>query len=74
MNYKDSVCMNKIPKLYFYFFCIIFSTATFRVKMKKIDFFEDYNQIWVDSVFQSLTLDQKIGQLLMPRGNYPGNS
>ena len=72
MNYKDSVTMNKIPKLYFLFFCIIFSTANISGQNEKIDFLRDYNQIWVDSVFQSLTLDQKIGQLLMPRGNYPG--
>jgi beta-N-acetylhexosaminidase len=31
--------------------------------------FKKYNQAWVDSVFKSLTLDEKIGQLLMPRGN-----
>jgi beta-N-acetylhexosaminidase len=38
----------------------------------KPDFLTNYNQKWVDSLFQSLTLDQKIGQLLMPRGNYSG--
>jgi beta-N-acetylhexosaminidase len=36
------------------------------------DFLKNYNQQWVDSVFTTLTLDQKIGQLLMPRGNYSG--
>lgn len=36
------------------------------------DFLENHNSAWVDSVFRSLTLDEKIGQLLMPRGNYSG--
>jgi beta-glucosidase-like glycosyl hydrolase/CubicO group peptidase (beta-lactamase class C family) len=35
-------------------------------------FLIDYNQRWVDSVYNKMTLDQKIGQLLMPRGNYSG--
>lgn len=35
-------------------------------------FLSSYNEKWVDSVYQSLTLDEKIGQLLMPRGNYSG--
>lgn len=39
---------------------------------QKPSFLTDYNHKWVDSVFQSLTLDEKIGQLLMPRGNYSG--
>lgn len=35
-------------------------------------FLTEHNKKWVDSVFHSLTLDQKIGQLLLPRGNYSG--
>lgn len=35
-------------------------------------FLTDYNTHWVDSVFNTLTLEQKVGQLLMPRGNYSG--
>ncbi len=35
-------------------------------------FLTEYNKKWVDSLFNSLTLDDKIGQLLMPRGNYSG--
>ncbi len=35
-------------------------------------FLRDYNKNWVDSIFNSMTLDEKIGQLLMPRGNYSG--
>jgi beta-N-acetylhexosaminidase len=36
------------------------------------DFLVNHNRKWVDSVFNSLSLEQKIGQLLMPRGNYSG--
>jgi beta-glucosidase-like glycosyl hydrolase/CubicO group peptidase (beta-lactamase class C family) len=32
--------------------------------------FPGANQRWVDSVFNALTLDEKIGQLLMPRANF----
>jgi beta-N-acetylhexosaminidase len=39
---------------------------------KNPDFLVNYNKPWVDSIFNSLTLDQKIGQLLMPRGNNSG--
>ena len=39
---------------------------------KKPDFLTNYNKTWVDSVMNTLTLDQKIGQLLMPRGNTSG--
>lgn len=39
---------------------------------KTPDFLVNYNVKWVDSVFNSLSLEQKIGQLLMPRGNNSG--
>lgn len=39
---------------------------------KTPDFLTNYNQRWVDSVFNTLTLEEKIGQLLMPRGNTSG--
>ncbi len=35
-------------------------------------FLTQHNKIWVDSIFNSMTLDEKIGQLLMPRGNVSG--
>ncbi len=41
---------------------------------KQPDFLINHNQGWVDSVFNSMTLDQKVGQLLMPRGNFSGQS
>lgn len=39
---------------------------------EKPKFLTEYNQEWVDKTFASLTLDEKIGQLLMPRGNFSG--
>ncbi len=39
---------------------------------KKPDFLIQTNEKWVDSVFNTLTLDDKVGQVLMPRGNYSG--
>ncbi|MBK9580469.1 MAG: serine hydrolase [Saprospiraceae bacterium] len=41
---------------------------------KKPAFLSEYNRHWVDSVFLSLTLEEKLGQLLMPRGNYSGKA
>ena len=38
----------------------------------KPEFLSKYNGEWVEKTFQSLTLDEKIGQLLMPRGNTSG--
>ncbi|UBM58416.1 serine hydrolase [Marinilongibacter aquaticus] len=35
-------------------------------------FLGDAQKAWADSVFSTLTLDQKIGQVLMPRGNFSG--
>ena len=32
--------------------------------------FPNANLRWVDSVFNTLSVDEKIGQLMMPRGNY----
>ncbi len=37
------------------------------------NFFPNINQLWVDSVMNTLSTDQKIGQLMMPRGNYNAN-
>lgn len=39
---------------------------------KKPEFLTKTNTQWVDSVFNTLTLDEKVGQILMPRGNYSG--
>mgnify|MGYP001393569093 CR=1 FL=1 len=37
---------------------------------KKPDFLTQTNEKWVDSVFNTLTLEDKVGQILMPRGNF----
>lgn len=37
-------------------------------------FLTGHNQYWVDSIFQTMTLEMKIGQLLMPRANYSGKA
>lgn len=39
---------------------------------KKPDFLNATNDKWVDSVFNTLSLEDKVGQILMPRGNYSG--
>ena len=55
------------------FFLILFLINTFSsFAQKEPDFLTNYNKRWVDSVFTTLTLDEKIGQLLMPRGNTSG--
>lgn len=40
------------------------------IQLKAQDLFPNANQRWVDSVFKSMSTDEKIGQLMMPRGNY----
>lgn len=49
----------------------IFTSLTSSAQQKP-DFLVNHNARWVDSVFNVMTLDQKIGQLLMPRGNFSG--
>ena len=44
---------------------VLFSQSLFA----QSDLFPHSNKRWVDSVFASLSIDQKIGQVLMPRGN-----
>lgn len=57
---------------------LIFSILLFGISVSVFSqttspaFLKDHNRRWVDSVFNSLTLDEKIGQLLLPRGNYSG--
>jgi beta-glucosidase-like glycosyl hydrolase/CubicO group peptidase (beta-lactamase class C family) len=51
-------------------FLLISTSSAFAQKTP--DFLTNYNQRWVDSVFNTLTLEEKIGQLLMPRGNTSG--
>ncbi|MBL7817421.1 MAG: serine hydrolase [Saprospiraceae bacterium] len=39
---------------------------------KAPDFLTNYNAQWVESTLKNMSIDQKIGQLFMPRGNYSG--
>ena len=51
---------------------LIFVTTCILGQTVSPAFLTDHNRKWVDSVFNSLTLEEKIGQLLLPRGNYSG--
>ncbi|MCU0469782.1 MAG: glycoside hydrolase family 3 protein [Arcicella sp.] len=61
---------------YFFIFLLSFwlplsvSSQTIQAPTSPNDLFPNANLRWVDSVFNTLSIDQKIGQLMMPRGNY----
>ncbi len=57
---------------FFIFLFLIKVLAAANGQTRQPEFLSDHNKKWVDSVFSTLTLDEKIGQLLMPRGNYSG--
>jgi beta-glucosidase-like glycosyl hydrolase len=60
--------MNILPKLsWLLLLCALVPAGGFAQ-----DLFPGANQRWADSVFSTLSVDQKIGQLMMPRGNYSG--
>lgn len=59
-----------MKKVFFLTLLLLNTLSSFA--QKEPDFLTNYNKVWVDSVFASLTLDEKIGQLLMPRGNTSG--
>ena len=49
---------------------LIFSILFLSISAKgQTNLFPHAKQKWVDSVFATLSIDQKIGQVLMPRGN-----
>ena len=51
-------------------FILLLSTA---IKAQKApDFLTQHNKDWVENTLKSMTIDQKVGQLFMPRGNYSG--
>ena len=51
-------------------FILILSIVT--TAQKAPDFLTQYNKEWVENTLKSMTIDEKIGQLFMPRGNYSG--
>lgn len=56
---------------FFYLVCFLVVTETNGQRIRP-DFLINYKPLWVDSVFKTMSLDQKIGQLLMPRANFSG--
>jgi beta-N-acetylhexosaminidase len=52
--------------------CLILAFNQHIFAQKKPDFLVNYNKEWVEKTFNTLTLEEKIGQLLMPRGNTSG--
>jgi beta-N-acetylhexosaminidase len=57
---------------YIKFLLLIFCISMFCELSAQPDFLQNYNREWVDSVFRSLSTEEKIGQLLMPRANLSG--
>ncbi|MBK8111292.1 MAG: hypothetical protein IPK46_13620 [Saprospiraceae bacterium] len=53
------------------FLILILFTCTLKAQ-SNIRFENDKNVQWADSVLHMLTLEEKVGQLLMPRGNMSG--
>ncbi len=51
-------------------FIILFSIAL--QAQKAPDFLNQYQAEWVEKTMKNMTIDEKIGQLFMPRGNYSG--
>ncbi|MCY7352402.1 MAG: serine hydrolase [Cytophagaceae bacterium] len=64
MKSRFSAAKRYLPLVTLCLFYPLFFTANAQTP------FAGANQKWVDSVFTRLTLDEKIGQLLMPRGNF----
>jgi beta-N-acetylhexosaminidase len=61
---------NKTYLLCFCLFTFFFQSSSYG--QKRPDFLENNNNEWVEKTFSTLTLDEKIGQLLLPRGNFSG--
>ena len=49
---------------------LLLSIAT--TAQKAPDFLTQHNKEWVENTLKNMTIDEKIGQLFMPRGNYSG--
>lgn len=58
-------------KRYFSFILSVFFCLSIQAQ-KGPEFLEPKQNDWVDSVFAQLTVEEKVGQLLMPRGNVSG--
>ncbi|MBK9255248.1 MAG: serine hydrolase [Saprospiraceae bacterium] len=56
----------------FLIFVFYFLLTSFANAQSKPSFLNDFDAAWVEAKINSMTLDEKIGQLLMPRGNLSG--
>ena len=56
----------------FLIICSSFLLSMAATAQKAPDFLTQYQQQWVDNTLKNMTVDEKIGQLFMPRGNYSG--
>jgi hypothetical protein len=61
--------MNKLLKITL---TIILISNSSIFAQKKPEFLTKYNESWVENTLKNLTTEEKIGQLLMPRGNNSG--
>ncbi|HMP30626.1 MAG TPA: glycoside hydrolase family 3 N-terminal domain-containing protein, partial [Saprospiraceae bacterium] len=57
--------------VYIFSIFLIYTVNIFGQK-SDLEYLKDPYNSWADSVLNTMTLDEKIGQLLMPRGNYSG--
>jgi beta-N-acetylhexosaminidase len=51
--------------------CILLFSIAINAQ-KTPEFLTNYNKEWVEKTLKSMTIDEKIGQIFMPRGNYSG--
>ncbi len=51
-------------------FCIVIFSSLLPLKAQQTDSLQPMNR-WVDSVYNSFTLEQRVGQLIFVRANYP---
>jgi beta-N-acetylhexosaminidase len=59
-------------RVFYILVILIICKGTIATQIKGPAYLEDRYFIWADSVLRTMSIDEKIGQLLMPRGNYSG--
>lgn len=75
LPHEKSKYKNKYVQMYRNILIIITLNLTIAINSQAQlgpSFLKDFDKVWVDSIFNTMTLDQKIGQLLMPRAHYSG--
>ena len=53
-------------------FCFIIFISCTVFAQNQPDFLKPNQTQWVENTMKNMTIDEKIGQLFMPRGNYSG--